>query len=109
MTYLKSISKSWGAEYWLINNNLYCSRLLICEEDKWSSNGKYHYHKFKDETLHVIKGKLLLQIEGKKIFLKKGDCYRIEPITKHRFMALSKSCEVIELSNNNIEGDTYYE
>jgi len=109
MAYIKIVPKTWGCEYWIVNNELYCAKLLLCEEDKWSSQGKYHYHKIKDETFYITKGKLVLMVDGKKYILKKGDSLRIEPNTKHKFMALTKTCEIMEISTHHEDEDSYYE
>ena len=70
---MKRVEKTWGHELWIENNEKYCGKLLHCEKGKWSSKGKFHYHKEKDETFYVIKGILLIDIEGEEIFLKQGD------------------------------------
>jgi mannose-6-phosphate isomerase-like protein (cupin superfamily) len=106
---IKSVIKTWGCEYWIVNTDKYCGKIILCEKDKWSSQGKYHYHKNKDETFYVAKGVLLLDVEGNKIVLQKGDSYRILPNTNHRFMALSKTAEVFEFSTHHEDGDSYYD
>ena len=87
------VMKTWGFEEWLVNNELYCGKILTCVrtnmDGNWSSQGKYHYHKNKDETFFIFKGELLLDIEGKEIIMKEGDTYRIKPEVKHRFKAIS--------------------
>jgi uncharacterized cupin superfamily protein len=109
MTYLKIIPKSWGCEYLITNTKSYSAKILSCNEDKWSSQGRYHYHKHKDETFHILKGKLVLMVDGKKYILKKGDTFRIIPETKHKFMALTKQCEIMEVSTYHEDEDNYYE
>jgi len=59
----KYIKKSWGYELWFINNSLYCGKMLLINKDSWSSEGRYHYHKIKDETFFVIEGILILDVE----------------------------------------------
>ncbi len=43
------VEKTWGSELWFANNDMYCGKLLTVNVDKWSSEGKFHYHKIKDE------------------------------------------------------------
>jgi len=33
----KVVTKTWGNELWLVNNKLYCGKILTCLKDKWSS------------------------------------------------------------------------
>lgn len=39
--------KAWGHELWIINNELYCGKLLVFKKDKEFS---MHYHLLKDEA-----------------------------------------------------------
>ena len=47
--------KGWGYELWIVNNNLYCGKILHFDKGKKCS---WHYHKIKQETFYVQKGKL---------------------------------------------------
>ena len=47
--------KGWGYELWIVNNNLYCGKILHFNKGKKCS---WHYHKIKQETFYVQKGKL---------------------------------------------------
>ena len=60
------VVKSWGTELWFANNKKYCGKLLTVIPDIWSSNGKFHYHKIKDETFFIIEGMLWLEIADNK-------------------------------------------
>ena len=51
------VSKGWGYELWIENNELYCGKHLHVLPTKWCS---VHYHKNKKETFYVINGELLL-------------------------------------------------
>ena len=42
--------KGWGYEKWIVNNDLYCGKVLFFERGKKCS---WHYHKVKDETFYV--------------------------------------------------------
>jgi mannose-6-phosphate isomerase-like protein (cupin superfamily) len=106
---LKQVDKTWGYEVWLENNELYCGKILHCFKDKWSSQGKYHYHKIKDETFYVLKGKVILDINGWHHYLNKGDKIRIQPNTKHRFISKVKESEILEISTHHEDSDSYYE
>ena len=45
--------KAWGHELWIINNELYCGKLLVFKKDKSFS---MHYHLLKDEAWYISKG-----------------------------------------------------
>ena len=99
---MKNVEKTWGWEYWFANTDEYCGKVLFVESDKWSSEGRFHYHEIKDETFFVIQGRLILDIakdDGtyQRMILYENDSYRIMPGVKHRFSASSESgCKFIE-------------
>ena len=53
----KFVSKDWGYEIWIENNQHYCCKHLRVMPKKWCS---FHYHENKKETFYVIGGELLL-------------------------------------------------
>jgi len=96
------VPKEWGEEHWLVND-IYCGKRLILKKGYRCS---LHYHKKKDETFYVAKGKVLLELHGKKIIMNPGDSQRIKPNDIHRFSGLENS-EIIEFSTHHDEEDTY--
>ena len=110
----KKVEKSWGWEYIFVNNELYCGKLIYIEKDKWSSKGKFHYHKNKDETFFVLDGVLMLQIlednKPKTINLPAFTNVRLGPTIRHRFTTQSgPGCRFIEVSTHHEDEDSYYE
>jgi len=107
----QSVQKKWGYEIWFANTDKYCGKLIAINERKWSSEGRFHYHKIKDETFFVIEGDLILEYEeGKNFFsitLKPGQSFRVFPTIKHRFSTDSKQCKFIEASTTHMESDSY--
>ncbi len=104
--------KTWGFEYWFVNDEKYCGKLLYVRKDEWSSKGKYHYHKVKDETFFVIDGVLLLDFyqDGFRhsIELLRYESFNVPSGMKHRFTAESPDgCKFIEASTTHDEEDTY--
>ena len=99
----------WGHEEWLVNNELYCAKYLVCKKGVMSS---LHYHKNKDETFRVIKGEVLLEIgQGIKercgrITLKVGDGYRLKPGTIHRFRSIANQSVILEVSTHHEDADS---
>jgi len=53
----KFVSKGWGWEKWIVNNDKYCGKLLyICKDKKLS----LHYHKNKEETFYCQSGEVIV-------------------------------------------------
>lgn len=107
----KVVDKSWGLEQWIVNNDKYCMKLLVCLRDKWSSNGKYHLHPVKDETFYVMRGALRIDIDFKSkpaesFYLFEQCSMRIPDNTGHRFVALSDVAIVIEVSTTHRDEDS---
>jgi len=109
----RRVEKSWGYELWFINNSLYCGKMLSINKGKWSSKGRYHYHKIKDETFFIIEGTLILDWidKGNEVhteILSKYKSFRIKPGTKHRFTTESKNgCKFVEASTTHRDEDSY--
>jgi D-lyxose ketol-isomerase len=109
----KYVWKKWGAEEWIVNTKLYCGKKIVVINE-WSSGGKYHYHKIKDETFYVIKDNLILDIMDPKGHtsvrkLSPGESFRIKPGIRHRFKAEYSLCEFIEFSTHHSDSDSYYD
>ena len=100
----KKVKKIWGAEEWIINRE-YCGKKLILNK---SYRCSMHYHKNKDETFYVLKGKVLMEIGNKKNIMLPGHSILIEPNTRHRFTGLENS-EIIEFSTHHEDSDSYRE
>ena len=105
------VGKKWGYEIWFANNDKYCGKLIAINKGKWSSEGRFHYHKTKDETFFVIEGQLILEYEENNNFysitLKEDQSFRVFPTIKHRFSTDSDQCKFIEASTTHMEFDSY--
>lgn len=53
----KFVSKGWGHELWMVNNDLYCGKKLFFAKGKRCS---WHYHKIKTETFYCQYGKVAI-------------------------------------------------
>jgi len=104
ITKYKEVKKEWGKEIWLVNRD-YCGKRLILNKGYRCS---MHYHKNKDETFYVLKGKVLMEIGNKKYVMLPGHSILIEPNTKHRFTGLEDS-EIMEFSTHHEDSDSYRE
>lgn len=100
------VMKPWGMEIWFINTSLYCYKMIVCVHNKWSSNGKYHYHPEKDETFFVVKGKLELDINKKSHIITPQRTIRVYPYQRHRFRSVNNSCIFYEVSTHHSENDS---
>lgn len=102
MTQHQEVKKVWGKEIWIANRD-YCGKRLILNKGFRCS---MHYHKNKDETFYILKGKVLMEIDNKKQIMLPGDSVLITPNTKHRFTGLEPS-EIIEFSTHHEDSDSY--
>ena len=112
------VSKGWGYELWIENNELYCGKHLHVMPRKWCS---VHYHKNKKETFYVINGELLLEYSynldkefweekfAHQKVLKKGDSFTLEPMIAHRFTSndINCPCDFVEFSTHHEDSDSY--
>jgi len=110
MNYCEIYIKGWGYEKWIVNKPEYCGKLLFFNKDKKCS---WHYHKLKDETFYLGKGKMILSYgesdnfdKAQKVILSEGDSFHIYPGLRHQMLALEDS-ELYEFSTQHFEEDSY--
>lgn len=103
------ITKAWGWEDIIINNDKYCSKILHFYKDAKFS---LHFHIEKHETWYVSKGKLLLNytdVKLGKIFsinLVAGDVVVVPQGHPHQLTALEES-DIFEASTPHKDNDSY--
>ena len=95
------VEKAWGHELILVNNELYCAKLLILKPN-WQCS--LHYHSQKDETFYLLKGQCTLEFGNSQRILHPGDQQRIAPATKHRFSTTS-GATILEVSTHHSDSD----
>ena len=93
----------WGIEKWIVNNKRYCGKILCLDKGYRCS---YHYHKIKDETFHILKGIVLMRVDGKEQEMFPNDTIHIPPKTKHSFTGITYA-EILEISTQHFEDDSY--
>ncbi len=105
------IEKLWGYEIILVNNDKYCSKLLVIEP---SFRCSLHKHILKTETFFVVEGVVMLEVimpdNNHAMFtLIPGDNYHLDPGVYHRFWTPSKdhSSIILEISTPHIDSDSY--
>ena len=102
--------KAWGHELWIINNELYCGKLLVFKKDKSFS---MHYHLLKDEAWYISKGKVLYQYidtetaEKLSVEVTEGDCIHLMPGQPHQMLALEEGSCIFEVSTQHFDSDSY--
>lgn len=101
--------KGWGFERWIVNNDLYCGKLLWFNEGKCCS---WHYHAIKDEVLLLNSGSIKVlysdhdDISGaEEVILKPGDAFHVPTGLRHRMVAL-KDSEIYEFSTHHEDSDS---
>ena len=94
------VEKPWGYEIrWAITDK-YLGKILRIEPGQKLSK---QYHEVKDESIYVLDGVLVLELNDEKRIMLPGSAYRIEPGTIHRFAAPSDGCTLIEVSTPEID------
>ncbi len=106
------VEKTWGWEHWFVNNEKYCGKLLFVRKGDWSQEGKFHYHKLKDETFFIIEGGLILDYVEDGVFktktLGRFDSFHVPIGMKHKFTAFTDDgCKFVEASTTHRDDDSY--
>ncbi len=97
--------EEWGAVLIKVVNREYCKMLLVMFPGQ---NYPVHYHKLKEESLHILHGDLTMNFEDEKKKLKEGDIITIKRGLNHSFN--TKNGVIIEeISTTYFKGDSYYE
>jgi D-lyxose ketol-isomerase len=95
------------AEFWIANETKdgYCGKFLFLFEGQTCPN---HMHKAKLETFYIVKGRLLMTVDGDSNEMGPGEVLRMEPTRYHTFTALEHTL-VLEVSKPSIVADNYFE
>ena len=102
--------KAWGHELWIVNNELYCGKLLVFKANKQFS---MHYHMLKDEAWYINKGKFKYKYidtetaELRSKIVKEGDCIHLIPGQPHQMLALEEGSCIFEVSTQHFDSDSY--
>lgn len=107
----KRVTKPWGYELWLANNEKenYCGKILHVRA---GNSFSMHFHADKHETFYIAKGMCKLRwIDTKSatvvtIDLSEGECYEIDRFVPHQIQALS-DVDIIETSTYHKDSDSH--
>lgn len=95
---MKIVNKPWGHEKWIVRTDKYVLKEIFMKAGCKSS---LQYHKVKEETNYIIKGRAVVTgIEGGK--LGKGGSFTILPHEIHRVEALT-DLTMIEVSTPEVD------
>jgi mannose-6-phosphate isomerase-like protein (cupin superfamily) len=102
--------KGWGREVWIVNNDLYCGKILELKKGRRCS---LHFHRLKTESFYLRSGKLNVRVksspdsgETEEFELNAGECMDIPPGLVHQMLALEDS-ELIEFSTQHFNSDSH--
>ena len=105
----ENVIKKWGKEIVIVNNEMYCGKILCIDAGKKFS---MHFHMNKDEAWYVAKGSLMLSYidtsnaQKNHMNLKVGDVVRLCPGVPHQLQAIEDS-EIFEVSTPHRDEDSY--
>jgi len=102
--------KGWGYEYWIVNNEKYCGKLLFFNQSKSCS---WHYHRVKEETFYCQSGQLKVWHghgddfdEAEVTVLSAGDGFHVPIGLRHKMLGLT-DVELFEFSTQHFDEDSY--
>ena len=100
------VEKPWGYEIWWARTDRYVGKLLHVKKGQSLS---LQYHNVKDETIRILKGKLLFETKPKdapgemrRLEMNPGDSFHIAPLTLHRMTGLEDT-DVLEVSTPELD------
>lgn len=98
------VTKPWGEERVFAENARYAGKLITIRAGQSLS---YQYHEVKEETIHVLTGRLGLEVEtdGRRrvLALEPGETFHVRPLTRHRMFAEHDDCTVVEVSSPELD------
>ena len=94
---IKTVEKPWGKEEWIAyGNGIYIGKLLYIHKGHSIS---LQAHPDKHETMLLLSGDAIIELDGKFIELDMKVPIEIPPMMKHRIKAIT-NCKIVEVSNN---------
>lgn len=99
MIRVKRVRKPWGHELWFAQNKRYVGKILAIRKGHRLSR---QYHKVKRETLYLLKGRMRLELGGRKRMIGPGTAFDIPPRAVHRFEAPLGPVTLVEVSTPEV-------
>ena len=106
---MQIINKLWGYEKVIVNNDLYCGKLIHIDKGK---TGSFHYHKIKDETFYIQSGEVRINYSTTDeyftnfVVLTAGQKFYIPPGLRHQIIGIEDS-DIFEFSTKDMDDDSY--
>jgi NDP-sugar pyrophosphorylase family protein len=95
--FVNRIDKPWGYEKNIVISDKYMTTQFYVMKDCFIP---IHYHKERDETIHIISGEGYLDMDNEKIKVNEGDVIRILPLKKHKIFS-SEPLTILSYSTPN--------
>jgi mannose-6-phosphate isomerase len=100
----RRVEKPWGHEVIWADTDLYVGKLLHVRAGHALS---LQYHERKDETIHLLRGRMIFQVGPsvdalETIELQEGESYRLRPTTVHRMEAVT-DVDILEASTPHLD------
>lgn len=86
-------------------NREYCKKIIVLFPGQ---NHPSHYHVKKEETFHIVYGKMILDLNGEKKEFREGDFVLVQRNDKHSFGS-ETGCVFEEISTTHYKGDSFYD
>ncbi len=101
---VKRVEKPWGYELIWAHTDRYVGKLLHVRAGEILS---LQYHRKKDETLHLLRGKMIFLVGESDDRLREerfeeGMSFRVRPGTRHRIEAVT-DCDLLEASTPELD------
>lgn len=101
---VRRVSKPWGEERIFAETSRYAGKILTIHAGQSLS---YQYHNIKEETIHVLEGRLGLEVEHeglrRTLSLVPGETFHIVPSMRHRMFAADEDCLLVEVSTPELD------
>jgi mannose-6-phosphate isomerase len=99
----RRVEKPWGHELIWAETAQYLGKILHVKAGEALS---LQYHKEKDETIHLLAGRMRLWVgplgsDTEEVMLERGESFRLVPFTVHRMEAV-EDCDILEASTSHI-------
>ena len=90
----------WGEEIIWAKTERYAAKFL---KIKHGMKLDKQYHNHKEETVYVLYGTLVLEVNNKQIEINKGQSFHIPPGSIHQYCSNFGEVDVIVVSNSELE------
>ena len=91
-----------------INNSIeqgYCGKFLFMFEGQTCP---MHHHRIKHETFFLVKGRIRMELDGRRFVMSQGDTLVVAQNARHEFSALEDSL-VLESSKPDLPNDSIFD